>query len=385
MKKQRILYIVKTDLLAYPPLLSSIGIFNASGWDVSVIDMPSKETGYETFPDEQVTYHLAVELKGGRIWRFSKRILFDIFLLYAARKVKPDCIYVSDPYSAFAGFLVHMLTRCTLIYHEHDTPYKNNRFVGTFVKRKSRRYMLQHATKIVFPSRGRAMLTRELEGMDFQFDVVMNCPSLPVVNRVIQHLSAISRPKQKDSALKLVFVGSMSPDRLPHSIFQLIQNSSRRVGLTIFAYDGSGGEKIVDLIDVYCADCAAGDVTYGGTVGGIEKYTQLCKHDIGLSLVNTESELADQRYMAGASNKTFEYLLAGIPVIVPDDPEWHKVFGACAAVYFVKYGSMESLQQQLVKIKRESHGINWNAIRDMLLNSWNYEKQFDPIVRSMLS
>ena len=91
------------------------------------------------------------------------------------------------------------------------------------------------------------------------------------------------------------------------------------------------------------------------------------------------------RHMSGASNKPFDYLSHGIALIVPDDPEWRRLYVDEGCALACPSHDAEALAQvfrwmadhrsEVAEMGRRGHAL----VRER----WHYEAQFAPVLELM--
>ena len=107
----------------------------------------------------------------------------------------------------------------------------------------------------------------------------------------------------------------------------------------------------------------------------------LRKADVGYAVLQANIEDINTVHMTGASNKPFDYLSCGLPILVFKGSDWENMY----------------VKRQLghgcdpTNSKRIAEALNWflnhsaerqemgERGRQMILNEWNYEKQFLPV------
>ena len=86
-------------------------------------------------------------------------------------------------------------------------------------------------------------------------------------------------------------------------------------------------------------------------------------------------------FNAGASNKIFEYLSMGVPVVTNQSAFFREVIDSSVA-YFADPNSVESISQAVKSAfeDQEEHLRKSKTARALHLEKFNYEKQFNPIL-----
>jgi spore maturation protein CgeB len=94
--------------------------------------------------------------------------------------------------------------------------------------------------------------------------------------------------------------------------------------------------------------------------------------------------------MTGASNKPFDYLACGLPLLVSDRPDWRALFVDGAGGPLGRAcdpGSAESLAAQLRWLHEHPEERRQMAARGRarILADWNYEAQFAKVADVLAS
>jgi glycosyltransferase involved in cell wall biosynthesis len=90
--------------------------------------------------------------------------------------------------------------------------------------------------------------------------------------------------------------------------------------------------------------------------------------------------------MAGASNKAFEYLARGLPLLVSPMPDWQAMFVTPGYAIACDIENVDSLVAALRwysddPARRQSMGERG---RQRVLTEWNYEAQFSPVLQMIV-
>jgi spore maturation protein CgeB len=91
------------------------------------------------------------------------------------------------------------------------------------------------------------------------------------------------------------------------------------------------------------------------------------------------------RHMAGASNKPFDYMAAGLPLLVSDRPDWYEMFVVPGYARACNPGDPDSiataltwfLEHQAERCAMAARG------RARIETDWNYDAAFEPVMRSL--
>jgi spore maturation protein CgeB len=106
---------------------------------------------------------------------------------------------------------------------------------------------------------------------------------------------------------------------------------------------------------------------------------------IGLSLMPFKSDDVNINHMAGASNKPFDYMAAGLALLVSDLPDWTRMFvepGFGLACDPADVDSIWSVLSWFLDHPEERRAMAGRA-RDKIKTEWNYDTQFRNVLESL--
>ena len=86
--------------------------------------------------------------------------------------------------------------------------------------------------------------------------------------------------------------------------------------------------------------------------------------------------------MAGASNKAFDYLACGLPILVSNLPEWKKMYVTPGYALACDPDDVEDVTLKLrwfIEHSQEAKLMGEKG-RKRILEEWNYETQFKPVL-----
>jgi glycosyltransferase involved in cell wall biosynthesis len=90
--------------------------------------------------------------------------------------------------------------------------------------------------------------------------------------------------------------------------------------------------------------------------------------------------------MTGASNKVFDYLACGLALLVSDLPDWNELFVTRGFAHSCDPQDPESIAAALrwfVQNPIQTAGMADRG-QKRIASEWNYETQFQPLLRSIL-
>jgi glycosyltransferase involved in cell wall biosynthesis len=368
--KKRVLYIQYTNPAGYPPLQHSSRMFARAGWEVLFLGTRSAATNVLVFPsDPAITVRqMHTGSDGLRV-----RLRFLHFSLWAFAwccRWRPHVVYASDLYAALPALLVRPFVK-TVIYHEHDTPQRGDGRLSVFQRfcLWTRSMIARRVDFCILPNRARARVFQQDTRTARPVHVVWNCPSVEEVDG----------PRRNNARVRVLYHGSIVPDRLPLTVIDALPRISRPVTLCVAGYETQGAAGYLSRLrqrarEVGCAD----SFEYVGAKPRRELMAFCGTCDIGLSLMPMRSNDANMTAMTGASNKAFDYLARGLPLLVSDLPEWNDLFvdgGYALACDPEDPASVARAIQWYVDHAEERRAMG-EAGRRRIETEWNYEAGF---------
>lgn len=372
---KRVLFLQVAEPGIYPPIIAASHLMADAGWEVIVLSSPSVNSELVMPPHPAITVHRIAE-------RPSYIVSGSDFLRYMASaatlalRVKPDVVYASDSLGAAPGVLAARLSGARLVYHEHDSP-NSQKSLSRFLA-QARRHAVRGATLIVFPNVERATYAqRELDFGPERLRIVWNVPrraELPVL---------VPAP---EVPLVVWYHGSITPDRLPMTVVDAVASFNGRAQLQIAGYEAPSARGYARHLE-----------NRGAAQGGrplVQYLGQISRHDllarasaahIGLALMPANSTDINMRSMVGASNKAFDYMAAGLPLIVSNLPDWRRVFVEPGHALAADPHDAKSLAMAL-EMLLENHGLRQQMgrlNRERIATEWNYETTFEQVLEAL--
>ena len=380
-REVRVLYVQYTNPAVYPPLLHSIGILADAGCRVRVVGLDTMQPDLSRGYPAGVTVTLLPAEGPG--WR--QKMNYAQFARTAMREsaeFKPHWVYASDALSTPVARLLGRGSTARLLYHEHDTPFEAwaPESVSWFMRRvmNARRVVANRADICVVPNRTRADALRAATGRRRDVTVVWNCPR--------RHEAERPHDRVARSGLRVLFYGSIAPGHLPLSAvdaLSLLAPDGELVFAGYEAYESRG--YIQALLDRARAHGLAGRVRYAGVLNRTALLDLSSACDVGLALFSSVPANPNEAAMVGASNKVFEYLARGLPVLTGNRPDWRETFEAVGVARSCERDSPASIAAALRAWyddpqARQAMGERG---RGLVLADWNYETQFAPVLHAV--
>lgn len=376
---RRICYVQYTNPAGYPPLEHSARILADRGWEVLFLGIGASGAA-DSF---QFAQHPRIRTErwhySGPGWRQKAHYAgFCLWTVWRVWRCNARWIYASDPLACPAAWLASCLPGRRVIYHEHDSPSVND--ASPFFRRilGARRRLCQRAAAIVLPNAERARVFTEVVRPVCPVLTVWNCPER----------SEVCASLSMSSAEPVLFYhGSLNASRLPLAVLHALALVPGRPRLHFAGYTTSGHRDFLDTFLVEAARLGLADrVQYLGAPATRTELLRLCSQaSLGLAFMPIASGDLNMRAMTGASNKPFDYLACGLNLLVSDLPDWRAMFVAPGY-------ARASDPADPVRIAQD---VRWfldhpneaatarNRGRQRILDEWNYERQFAPVLAAL--
>lgn len=374
-KHKTIVYVQYTRPAVYPPLERSAILLADAGWDVCFlgIALEGDPASLQLIQHPGIREQLRPSCPSG--WR--RRIRYPAFVLWCVKEIysgDPDLIYCSDIGSYPIGLLASFFFRGRLVLHEHDSAPKATNLIYqglTWI----RSLFARRAALCVIPQERRAE--------DFATDtrarrivVAFNCP-------LVRELTVKPRANREPRGLVLWYHGSLSPNQLPLTVLDALQLSAPTVILRFAGYQTISNPNFVKTFMHRAQELGLSKrVEYCGALPDrSDLLKKAASADVGLVLFS--SRFRDP--MVGASNKPFDYLSCGLPLLTNSTIEWEEFFGK-------RRVSVSCVPEDASDIAR---AISWlldnpderKAMelrgRQLIEDEWNYEIQFGRVMKAL--
>jgi glycosyltransferase involved in cell wall biosynthesis len=377
---KRILYIQYTNPGGYPPLEHSSKILADAGWQVLFLGTGASGAGSLQFPPhERITVRRMPFQQPG--WRQKMHyVRFCLWVLWTALIWRPRWIYASETFSCPVALILTRIPGLRVIYHEHDSP-SGNAHGSSFdeVLARTRGSLARRADLCVLPNALRLQHFAEELGPLRASACVWNCPSVAEV---------IAQPREPVSRrIQVLYHGSIVPDRLPPTVLQALALLPESVHLRVVGYETVGAPGYVAKLRQLAEEMKIETrVEFRGSIPRSQLLPQTAECDIGLALMPLAASDWNFRTMAGASNKPFDYLAAGVPVIVSDIPDLREVFVDSGYGVTCDPQNASSIAAAISSLVVEPARMRrlGEAGRQRILSEWNYETAFAPVFRKIV-
>jgi glycosyltransferase involved in cell wall biosynthesis len=242
----------------------------------------------------------------------------------------------------------------------------------------ARRRAIRTADLCVVPSDGRA---RALEAATGRRDIAV------VWNGPRRDEAAAPHAPTNGAVVRFLYQGSIVPARLPPAVVEALSQVDARAQLVIAGYTTIGHPGYLEALLAHARTRGVADrVTYAGVLNRTALLDLAAGSDVGLALFPIDTTDPNESTMVGASNKAFEYLARGLPLIVSDRPEWREAFTGRELARPCDPARAESVAAALrwfVERPAERWAMGERG-RQRVLAGWNYETTFAPVLETLV-
>jgi glycosyltransferase involved in cell wall biosynthesis len=377
---RRILYIQFTDPAGYPSLEHSSRLLADRGWEVLMVGATRRELNLRIPDYPGIRVKTIRFVRGG--WRQkAKYTLFFFLTLYWTWWWRPEWIYASDPLACPVVWLVRKIRSIKIVYHEHDSPNPNS-VESSFMREvfAFRGRLAKDAEICILPEQTRLLQLLETTRRTKPAFCVWNCPQL----HEMADLSLDERHIEQAQKLIIYYHGSITIDRLPAQLIVAASRFKGAVRVRVAGYEAPGHVGYIrTLMEVAARNGAAEMIELLGTIPlRRDLLRSASKSHVGLAFMPKKSEDINMQHMVGASNKPFDYMACGLPLLVTDLPEWVRTFADPGYARACDPNDPDSIEAELrwymehPDERREMGRRGQNKIRQ----TWNYESVFSDVL-----
>jgi glycosyltransferase involved in cell wall biosynthesis len=347
-----------------------------AGWEVTFLSAPFEGNRLKLPHHPRIALR-AIPARPSHVMGKAAYARYAAAAALLALRLQPDVVYASDPLGAGPGLLAARLARARLVYHEHDSPAPGSLRPSLA---QARAAAARRAQLVIFPNEARAGIAQaELCFSADRLRIIWNMPrraELPPLD---------SRP---EAPFVLYYHGSITPDRLPLAVVEAVRRLRGRACLRIAGYEAPGAAGYVQrLLELGDGGTSTGIVDYAGQVPGrADLVATAAQAHVGLAFVSCNGNDINMRHMTGASNKPFDYMAAGLALLVSDRPDWRDMFvgpGYARACDPTDPASIAAALTWFIDhpAKRRAMGASGRA---KITAEWNYDSAFEPVVSALL-
>ncbi|WP_416672272.1 glycosyltransferase [Egbenema bharatensis] len=372
------MYIQYTNPAAYPPLEHSSRILAQEGWQVLFLGTDALGVNILSFPPRPkiTVWQMPFCLPG---WRQKLHyIQYCLWILVWTLRWKPNWIYASDLFACPIALVLSFLPGVKVLYHEHDSPNATPESAFLRFCLTTRRQLAQRANHCIFPNQQRAD--------HFDKAVTARKHSLCVWNCPAQEEVVSQRSPWNHQTLWVLYHGSIVPDRLPLAVLQALATLPDTVKLRVIGYETTGHATYVQTLSNVAAKLGLSQrIEFLGAMPRKELLKWCQQSDVGLAFMPITTQDVNLSWMTGASNKPFDYLSCGLPLVVSNLPDWQDLYVKPGYGLACNPDDPDSIAEVLRWYLE--HPVEMREMGDRgrrrILNEWNYEIQFSPVLKRL--
>lgn len=241
----------------------------------------------------------------------------------------------------------------------------------------TRKQLARRAEGCVLPNEARLERFTAETGTRQNAFCVWNCPSRQEVG-----------PKRApaDGSFWLLYQGSIVPERLPLAAVEALALLPDRVKLRLIGYETVGSAGYVAKLQQRARQLGVGrrlEVVEAMPRFELMEWCRRC--NAGLALLPVRATDVNQQSMAGASNKAFDYMASGLPLVVSDLPDWRAEYvdpGYGFACDPQDPKSIACAVHRLLDDPESARSMGERG-RQRILQEWNYEARFQPVLQRL--
>lgn len=366
-----ILYIQYTNPAVYPPLEHSSLLLAERGWQVHHLGIAADGGANAlALPSHS---RISCSLMHSAPRGLGRAARYATFLSWCRREIikrRPAVVYCSDVKSYPVGLWAAKRRDLLTILHEHDPPSARSGGPVMSIMLGIRERFARSASLCVIPQAERASRFVCDTGVEQdRVKIVNNCPSIAELIRPTKGPSAVD-------GFTLWYHGSIGPHQLPPSIVTALALLPADVRLAIAGYETVSWAGYVRSLQARARELGMADrLTYLGPLPSrSDLLSAAARADLGLCLF--ASQFRDP--MVGASNKPFDYLACGLPLVTNGTAEWESFFGWRGVSVGCDPDDPADIARAVLALKGDPDRRRAMADRgrELIRTEWNYEAQF---------
>lgn len=368
----KILYIQYANPGAFPVAMRAGRLWRAAGHDVRYLGVDFGGTDPLAIP---------ADLAGSCDWvpfGRSAPLRFAARAAAIVQRWKPDCLYIADAMTALVCAPLRMLHRGGIVYHEHDSPSLPNSF-RTRLQWRARNALARRADAVVLPNADRATLLARAAGLpDARAPIIAwNTPCRDEVGA--------ERTANSDGPVRIVYAGSINAQRVPLAVVEALATAPD-VELTLIGYETVSSRGHCDAMKAFADERGCGGrLIIRGAMPYQALIAALGDYDATFAALPENADDVNLRYMAGASNKSFDAMGQGLALIVGPGEDWRRMFvepGYGLACDPADSASIAGAFQELARDHAAVRAMGERA-RLRIASDWAYDEQLRPITQRM--
>jgi len=300
---------------------------------------------------------------------------FTYYLLKNSINSNTDLLILYDPIPLFSYFLFNKLinSKVKISYHNHDLPEMNQlrKYSIGWLSAKYEKKALKKVDYFSLPSIER-LLSYKLNKSSPHFILIPNYPSKKIYKNTSQQIN-------KKDEIKILFQGSIGSGHCIEEIIELL-NKDICGGKLALVLKGKVRNEFKKKIEELAVEKYVEDkIEWHGITPyfEVQEITKQCQ--IGLAIFKGEDMM--NKTLGSASNKIYEYIACGLPILVFDNLHFRKYLTKYKWAVFTD-GTSDSLIKAIDYIIKNYNLLSEQAISDFK-NEFYFEKAFDKLIKNI--
>ncbi len=361
---KRVVVAIYGPIDAFPPTISLIGEFLNRQYNVTAIEVSEKQFSHKSVKVDQLENIKLSFL----VPSFLRNYFIFLRFIFVFAKLAKTCreFVVFDAYSLYAYVLlkkIRILNKDSKIwYHNHDValpnafkPYSLGRLVH--VKEKLN---LKNVDFFSLPSEERSIHFSKIK-VNY---ILPNYPSLRLYTNY--------KSQKVSKSISLIFQGRITPGHGLESIIELINDNRIEPKLNLVLKGLISNEYKSLLLESLSSESKTNIKFIGYTeYEKLPEVTASCQ--IGVAIHQPTSFM--HATLGTSSNKIYEYIACGLPILYLDNEHFNKYLGAFPWAFAVS-DNKESITNAILKIMENYDELSQQAKSDFLYKL-NYEYCFN--------
>lgn len=382
--------VMRAPLARYPPSVFQAEMLEEAGVSVTVLDTEDgahhacalrtsiRRVVLERAPDPWAKQRFSNRLTSPvRRWLFSRRAA------YWLKKLSPDVVIAYEP-AAIAGVGQCVSAgRSVQVWHFHEYPEVSGPLSwGSRADLEWARRNIAIADMTIFPDARRAEQFAQEMSLTTELAVVMNCPrrlsELPVPI-LRDRLNALGCPPAVRTVL---YVGAIGPT---HGLEATVRSMKHWPSDTWLVAIGSGMTEFKEhLSELAASSGVRGRVVFTGVAAPSDIWGLRAGADVAITIM--EPTGVNRRLSAGASNKRFEAMAAGVAQVSDCNPGVPEFVEQTGAGLCVPHDDPDAIGRAAAKLLqdvtlRKTMGVR---ARRLHLERFNYETGFQSVLEALI-
>lgn len=364
----------------YPPTVNALNSLAPSVEEIIVLARNVK-----AYEDPKYNNKIKIRLTGryksiretetaSYFWKLKSFVIFTISLYKSINKSRAEWFIAYDPIPLLSFSIVRYFVKSCpkLWYHNHDVLEQNRlkKYSISWFAYRNEQKNFNKLDVFTLPSleRQKYFPMNNLKGKFFFL------PNYPVRKNIIP-----SAPK-KDRTIKLIYQGHIGEGHGLIEIIKYLKDQKTRLDIKLTII-GFSSQEYINQLNELILNLALGEcVKILEPINHNELMKLTAEHDIGLAIhqpLNVAFKTA-----ATSSNKIYEYISCGLPVIMLNDSTYEEILGKRQWSFFTDL-SNQSLDALISYIYLNKKQIADLAKADFQ-NELNYEKHFSTLLPYIL-